>query len=155
MAVGKTSDASFDSDVLKSAEPVVVDFWAEWCGPCRMIAPALEEISGALGDKVKDVRVTLRLTDSPACVVVDRDAMSGHLARLLKSAGQKAPESKPILELNPKHALVQRLKYEEARLADWSLLLLEQAQLAEGAQLDDPAAFVKRVNQMLLDAGAR
>jgi molecular chaperone HtpG len=113
------------------------------------------KVKGALGDKVKDVRVTLRLTDSPACVVVDRDAMSGHLARLLKSAGQKPPESKPILELNPKHALVQRLKYEEAKLADWSLLLLEQAQLAEGAQLDDPAAFVRRVNQLLLDAGAR
>jgi len=59
MAVGKTSDASFDSDVLKSAEPVVVDFWAEWCGPCRMIAPALEEISGQLGDKVKIVKLNV------------------------------------------------------------------------------------------------
>ena len=113
------------------------------------------KVKGALGDKVKDVRVTLRLTDSPACVVVDREAMSGHLARLLKAAGQKAPESKPILELNPNHALVQRLKYEEPKLADWSLLLLEQAQLAEGAQLDDPAAFVRRVNQLLLDAVPR
>lgn len=64
MAVGKTSDASFDSDVLKSAEPVVVDFWAEWCGPCRMIAPALEEISGALGDKVKIVK--LNVDENPA-----------------------------------------------------------------------------------------
>ena len=113
------------------------------------------KVKGALGDKVKDVRVTLRLTDSPACVVVDREAMSGHLARLLKAAGQKAPESKPILELNPNHALVQRLKYEEPKLADWSLLLLEQAQLAEGGQLDDPAAFVRRVNQLLLDAVPR
>jgi len=59
MAVGKTTDASFDSDVLKSSEPVVVDFWAEWCGPCRMIAPALEEISGALGDKVKIVKLNV------------------------------------------------------------------------------------------------
>jgi molecular chaperone HtpG len=97
------------------------------------------------------VRVTLRLTDSPACVVVDRDAMSGHLARLLKAAGQKAPEAKPILELNPHHALVQRLKTEEAKLADWSALLLEQAVLAEGGQLDDPAAFVRRVNTLLID----
>ena len=113
------------------------------------------KVKGALGDRVKDVRVTLRLTDSPACVVVDREAMSGHLARLLKAAGQKAPEIKPILELNPNHALVQRLKYEEPKLADWSLLLLEQAQLAEGAQLDDPAAFVRRVNQLLLDAVPR
>ena len=59
MAVGKTTDASFDTDVLKSSEPVVVDFWAEWCGPCRMIAPALEEISGALGDKVKIVKLNV------------------------------------------------------------------------------------------------
>jgi molecular chaperone HtpG len=113
------------------------------------------KVKSALGEKVKEVRMTLRLTDSPACVVVDNDAMSGHLQRLLKAAGQKAPASPPILELNPHHALVQRLKYEEARLADWSLLLLEQAQLAEGGQLDDPAAFVRRLNAMLLDAGSK
>jgi molecular chaperone HtpG len=111
------------------------------------------KVKAALGERVKEVRVTLRLTDSPACVVTDRDAMSGHLARLLKAAGQKAPESKPILELNPQHPLVQRLKVEEAKLADWSALLLEQAVLAEGGQLDDPAAFVRRVNTLLLDAG--
>ena len=111
------------------------------------------KVKTALGERVKDVRVTLRLTDSPACVVTDRDAMSGHLARLLKAAGQKAPETKPILELNPQHPLVQRLKYEEAKLAEWSALLLEQAVLAEGGQLDDPAAFVRRVNALLLDGG--
>jgi molecular chaperone HtpG len=109
-------------------------------------------VKAALGDKVKEVRVTLRLTDSPACLVVDRDAMSAHLTRLLKAAGQKAPMSPPILELNPQHPLVQRLKYEEAKLADWSHLLFEQALLAEGGQLDDPAAFVRRLNAMLLDA---
>jgi molecular chaperone HtpG len=111
-------------------------------------------VKEALGDKVKDVRTTLRLTDSPACVVTDADAMSAHLARLLKAAGQKAPDHAPILELNPQHALVQRLKYEEdkARLSDWSHLLLEQAVLAEGGSLDDPAAFVRRVNAMLLAA---
>ena len=64
MAVGKTTDAGFDADVLKSAEPVVVDFWAEWCGPCRMIAPALEEISGQIGDKVKIVK--LNVDENPA-----------------------------------------------------------------------------------------
>ncbi|MCX8116132.1 MAG: molecular chaperone HtpG, partial [Burkholderiaceae bacterium] len=113
------------------------------------------KVKSALGDRVQDVRVTLRLTDSPACIVVDRDAMSAHLARLLKAAGQKAPTAKPILELNPHHPLVQRLKYEDAKLADWAALLLDQAVLAEGGQLDDPAGFVKRLNQMLLDAAAK
>jgi molecular chaperone HtpG len=113
------------------------------------------KVKSALGDRVQDVRVTLRLTDSPACIVVDRDAMSAHLARLLKAAGQKAPATKPILELNPHHPLVQRLKREEAKLADWAALLLDQAVLAEGGQLDDPAGFVKRLNQMLLDAAAK
>jgi len=108
------------------------------------------KVKAALGERVKDVRITLRLTDSPACVVVDRDAMSSHLARLLKSAGQKAPEAPPILELNPQHALVQRLKYEDVRLADWSALLLEQAILAEGGMLADPASFVRRMNELLL-----
>jgi molecular chaperone HtpG len=113
-------------------------------------------VKTALGERVQDVRVTLRLTDSPACVVVDRDAMSQHLQRLLKAAGQKAAQSRPILELNPNHALVQRLKYEaEDRLAAWAALLLDQAVLAEGGQLDDPAAFVRGVNQMLLDAAAK
>ncbi|HEY1328380.1 MAG TPA: molecular chaperone HtpG [Casimicrobiaceae bacterium] len=107
-------------------------------------------IKRALGDKVKDVRVTLRLTDSPACVVVDRDAMSQHLTRLLKAAGQKTPEARPILELNPGHPLVQQLKPDDAKLADWAELLLDQAQLAEGGVLDDPAGFVKRMNAMLL-----
>jgi molecular chaperone HtpG len=110
-------------------------------------------VKSALGDRVQEVRVTLRLTDSPACVVVDRNAMSQHLQRLLKAAGQKAPESKPILELNPNHPLVQRLKYEaDDKLAAWAALLLDQGVLAEGGQLDDPAAYVRRVNQLLLDA---
>jgi molecular chaperone HtpG len=108
-------------------------------------------VKTALGERVQDVRVTLRLTDSPACVVVDRDAMSQHLQRLLKSAGQKAPEARPILELNPNHPLVLRLKHEsDDGLKTWAALLLEQAILAEGGHLDDPAAFVRRVNEMLL-----
>jgi molecular chaperone HtpG len=111
-------------------------------------------VKTALGDKVKDVRMTLRLTDSPACIVADRDAMSLHLTRLLKAAGQKAPETPPILELNPQHPLVQRLKgEEEPRLAEWASLLLEEAQLAEGAALEDPAAFVRRVNALLMQPG--
>jgi molecular chaperone HtpG len=115
------------------------------------------KVKEALGEAVKDVRVTLRLIDSPACVVVDRDAMSQHLQRLLKAAGQDPKAgSKPILELNPNHPLVQRLKYEaDDRLKEWSALLLDQATLAEGGQLDDPAAFVRRLNRMLLDNAAK
>jgi molecular chaperone HtpG len=108
------------------------------------------KIKTALGDKVKDVRITLRLTDSPACVVVDQEAMSAHLQRMLKAAGQKVPDAVPILELNPNHALVQRLKGDDAKLGDWAHLLLDQAMLAEGGALSDPAGFVKRMNQLLL-----
>lgn len=111
----------------------------------------------ALGARVADVRVTLRLTESPACVVVDKDAMSAHLQRMLRASGQEAPASAPILELNPAHPLVRRLQSEpadSAGVAEWAALLLDQAILAEGGQLDDPAAFVKRVNALLL-AGAR
>jgi molecular chaperone HtpG len=104
----------------------------------------------ALGDQVKEVRVTFRLVDSPACLVVSDFDMSAHLQRLLKSAGQQAPGSQPILEINPNHPLVQRLKYEEAKFGDWSRILFDQALLAEGGQLEDPAAFVKRLNDMLL-----
>ncbi|MGZ8255374.1 MAG: molecular chaperone HtpG [Burkholderiaceae bacterium] len=113
----------------------------------------VETAKTALAGRVKDVRVTFRLTDSPACLVADEHEMSGHLQRLLKSAGQKAPAAKPILELNPHHPLVQRLKDEarESRVKEWLELLVDQAVLAEGGQLDDPGAFVKRLNGMLLE----
>ena len=110
----------------------------------------LEKIKTTLGEKVKEVRVTHRLTDSPSCVVADEHDMGGNLARILKAAGQKAPEMKPILEINPKHPAVQRLKYEEARFDDWANLLLEQATLAEGGVLEDPAGFVKRINALMM-----
>ena len=110
----------------------------------------LEKIKTSLGEKIKEVRVTHRLTDSPSCIVADENDMGGNLARILKAAGQKAPEMKPILEVNPKHPAVQRLKYEEARFDDWANLLLEQATLAEGGTLDDPAGFVKRINDLML-----
>ena len=114
----------------------------------------LEKIKTTLGAKVKDVRVTHRLTDSPSCLVADEHDLGGNLARILKAAGQKAPESKPILEINPKHPAVQRLKYEESRFDDWANLLLEQATLAEGGSLEDPAGFVKRINDLKLDLSA-
>ena len=103
-----------------------------------------------LDERIKDVRVTFRLTESPACLVVDAYDMSGNLERMLKSAGQKVPNTKPILEINPHHPMVQRLKYEEAKFSDWSNILFDQALLAEGGQLEDPATFVKRLNDLLL-----
>ena len=115
----------------------------------------IEKIKTSLGEKVKDVRVTHRLTDSPSCVVADEHDLGGNLARILKAAGQKAPEMKPILEINPKHPAVQRLKYEETHFADWAHLLLEQATLAEGGTLEDPAGFVKRINALMLELSAK
>ncbi len=110
----------------------------------------VEKMKSALTEKAKEVRVTFRLTDSPACLVSDENELSGNLVRMLKAAGQNAPESKPILEINPDHPLVQRLKYEEAKFDDWSHILFDQAMLAEGGSLADPAGFVKRLNEMLL-----
>jgi len=115
--------------------------------------PLVEKIKASLGGRVKEVRVTHRLTDSPACLVADEHDPSGNLARMLKAAGQKVPDSQPILEINPKHPVVLRLKSEEKRFDDWAAVLFDQAQLAEGGQLDDPAAFVKRINQLMLEMG--
>ncbi len=109
-----------------------------------------DKIAKSLGERVKEVRVTHRLTDSPACLVADAHDVSGNLARILKAAGQKAPNAQPILEINPKHPVVLRLKYEEAKFDDWASVLFEQAMLAEGGQLDDPATFVKRINDLML-----
>jgi molecular chaperone HtpG len=114
-----------------------------------------EKIKNVLGEQVKEVRVTLRLTESPACLVADAHAMSGNLERLLKSAGQKVDHPRPILEINPHHPMIQRLKLGQAHFEDWSHILFDQALLAEGGQLDDPASFVRRVNQLLfLSAGS-
>jgi len=110
----------------------------------------IDKMKKSLDEKAADVRVTFRLTDSPACLVAGEHELSGNLLRMLKAAGQKAPDSKPILEINPNHPLVQRLKYEDAKFDDWSSILFDQAMLAEGGQLIDPAGFVKRLNDMLL-----
>jgi len=113
-----------------------------------------DKISVSLADKVKEVRVTHRLTDSPACLVAGEHDISGNLARLMKAAGQKAPNSQPILEINPSHPVVQRMKNEEKRFDDWAAVLFDQALLAEGGQLDDPASFVKRMNLLMLEMSA-
>jgi molecular chaperone HtpG len=112
----------------------------------------VERIQSALKDRASAVRVTNRLTDSPSCLVSDEHGMSTHLERMLKAAGQNVPGSKPILEINPQHPIVQRLKDEsdERRFSDWSHILFDQALLAEGGQLEDPASFVKRLNEVML-----
>ncbi len=115
----------------------------------------LTRVKEVLGDQINEARISSRLTDSPACLVVDEHALSAHLERLLRDAGQSVPISKPYLELNPTHSLVQRLKAEAdpVRFSDWTHLLFEQAVLAEGGQLEDPASFVKRLNGLLLAMG--
>ena len=112
----------------------------------------LARMTQALADRASEVRLTDRLTASPACLVADRHGMSTHLERLLKSAGQKVTAGKPVLEINGRHPLIQRLKQEAdgPRFTDWSLVLFDQALLAEGGQVDDPAAFVKRLNDLML-----
>jgi molecular chaperone HtpG len=135
--LGKLEDEA-DKEAQKQAEDEFKDL--------------VEKVKATLGeDKVREVRVTHRLTDSPACIVTGEHDMSANLERLLKAAGQKGTGAKPILEINPKHALVTRLKGEtdEARFADWAHLLFDQALLAEGGQLEDPASFVKRLNSLL------
>ncbi|CAG9178552.1 molecular chaperone HtpG [Cupriavidus respiraculi] len=104
-----------------------------------------------LKDKAKDVRITLRLTDSASCLVSDEGEMSGYLLRMLKQAGQKAPEVHPILELNPEHALVRKLRdvADDASFEDRVRILFDQALLAEGGMLEDPAAYVQRINRLL------
>ena len=110
----------------------------------------LDRMKAALEDKVKEVRVTFRLTDSPACLVSDENELSGNLLRMLKAAGQQAPDTKPILEINPEHPLLQKLKSDDQHFDEWAQVLFDQALLAEGGQLNDPAAYVKRINQLLL-----
>ncbi|HVB48976.1 MAG TPA: molecular chaperone HtpG [Burkholderiales bacterium] len=120
---------------------------------------ALRELTGrikqALGERVKEVRVTQRLTDSPSCLVSDEHDISANLARILRAAGEQPPAGKPILEINPSHPIVVRLNHEQGHFADWAVLLYEQAVLAEGGALEDPAGFVRRMNELLLELAAK
>ena len=113
--------------------------------------PLVDEFKAALGDSVEDVRMTLRLTDSPSCIVTDPNGLDPAFVRMMKAAGQDVPEPKPILELNPNNPLVSRLKEQAAFSPEWAKLFLEQAQLMEGEQLKDPAGFINRMNTMLMD----
>jgi molecular chaperone HtpG len=118
--------------------------------PVGEYAELLRALKGALGERVKDVRVSRRLTESPSCLIADEHEMGANLARILKAVGQKVPPTKPILEINPQHAIVKRLAPGDERFADWASLLFEQALLAEGGQLEDPARFVRRSNELML-----
>ncbi len=113
----------------------------------------IKRVKDALGERVKDVRVSNRLTASPACLVSDEHDMGANMERILKAVGQDVPKFKPIFELNPDHPLVAKLKgeAEEGRFTDLTHILFEQAFLSEGGQLDDPAGFVHRLNELLLD----
>ncbi|MES9818273.1 MAG: molecular chaperone HtpG [Candidatus Thiodiazotropha sp.] len=112
----------------------------------------LQRMQDVLGEAVKEIRISQRLTDSPACLVVEEHDMSANLARVLKSVGQDAPQTKPIMEINAEHPLVERLEGEQDgdKFGDLTKVLFDQAQLAEGGQLDDPAAFVRRLNSLML-----
>jgi molecular chaperone HtpG len=112
--------------------------------------PVLERLRATLKERAKDVRVTSRLVDSPACLVVEDGEYSLQLARLLKAAGQKAPEIKPILEINPQHALVKKLADAGERFDDYAHVLFDQALLAEGGLPEDPAGYVRRVSALLV-----
>jgi molecular chaperone HtpG len=127
-----------DEDEKKAAEVAAESF-----------KPMLEKLKEALKDKAKDVRVTTRLVDSPACLVVEDGDVSNQLARMLKAAGQKAPDSKPILEVNAEHALVKKLET-ATHFDDLAHIVFDQALLAEGGLPEDPAAYVKRVNALLV-----
>jgi len=112
----------------------------------------IEKIKKSLGDKVKDVKVTHRLTDSPACLVVGEHDISGNLERILKAAGQNTPDNKPILEINPEHKLIEKLETFEGTddFDEYASVIFDQAMLSEGAQLDDPVNFIKRINRFLV-----
>jgi len=118
----------------------------------KQAGPAVEKIKKALGERVKDVRVTTRLTESPACLVSDKFDISGNLERILRQAGQDVPQVKPILEINPEHELVKRLSKmrSEEKISDFADILFDQAVLAEGALPEDPAGFVRRINALLI-----
>jgi molecular chaperone HtpG len=143
------SVAKGDLDLGKLADEAEKKEQEQQAGEFKELTDKIQKV---LGEKVKEVRVTHRLTASPACLVSDQYGMSMNLERLLKAAGQNVPSSKPILEINPTHPIVQGLKYEpdQARFGDWSHILFDQALLAEGGQLEDPASFVKRLNELML-----
>jgi molecular chaperone HtpG len=145
------SVARGDLDLGKLAGDAAKAEQAEQADAYKEVVARLKQ---ALGERVKDVRVSRRLTASPTCLVADERDLGGNLQRILKALGQAAPQWKPILEVNAGHPMLQRLKREEKRFDDWALLLFEQALLAEGGTLEDPAGFVRRMNDLMLEFAA-
>lgn len=146
----------FDGKKLQSISKGEIDFPGEDTPEVKeqeqTLAPMVKHIQEVLGDRVKEVRLTTRLTDSPACIVADSQDMGLEMQRILQAAGQHIAASKPIFEINSEHTLIKRLYdiTDDGRFAEWVIVLFEQAVLAEGGQLDNPADFVRRVNQLLL-----
>lgn len=148
----------FDGKKLQSISKGKIDFPADDETPVqkeeeKSLEPMLKHIKEVLGEKVKEVQFTHRLTTSPVCIVADEADMGLEMQRILQAAGQKVPESKPVFEINPEHTLIKRLHgiTDDNRFAEWVTMLFEQAVLAEGGQLDNPADFVARVNKLLLE----
>lgn len=150
--------SEFDGKKLQSISKGKIDFETEETEEVKeqekSLAPMLKQIKDVLGEKVKDVTITHRLTDSPACIVADEQDMGLEMQRILQAAGQQVPGAKPIFEINPQHALINRVHglTDDGEFAEWVTVLFEQAVLAEGGQLDNPADFVNRVNKLLLTA---
>ena len=140
---GELDLGKLDSEEDKQAQEKVAE----------ALKPLLDRVKAALENEVSEVRITHRLTDSPACVVVGDQDMGAQMRRILEAAGQKVPDSKPIFELNPEHPLVKKMEQEtsDARFGDLAHILFDQANLAEGGQLQDPAAYVQRLNKLLLE----
>lgn len=118
-------------------------------GKTTELEPLLQKLKEALNEKATDVRTTSRLTDSPACLVANDHDLGRNLTRLLKATGQTAPESRPVLEINPKHPIILSLSEKEEKLDDWAHVLFDQAALSEGGTLENPADYVRRVNALL------
>jgi molecular chaperone HtpG len=112
----------------------------------------IKHLKEVLGEKVEDVRVSHRLTSSPSCIVLNEQDMALYMQNLMKQAGHEMPESKPVLEINPTHPLIERMEAEtdDEQFSDWADILFDQALLAEGAQLEDPAGFVSKLNKLML-----
>jgi len=113
------------------------------------LSSVTEKLQEALTDSIKEVRLTNRLTESPACLVADESDPGANLERIMKAMGQDAPSTKPILEINPEHPLIKGLNAEADNFDDWAQVLFNQAALSEGAQIKDPANYVKLVNKLL------